>query len=99
MVANPSQLGGGPIRLTDSPIRYMGAGGLRAARLFRRSCLWLFNINALALGGTGILSRSRMSVLAPDFAEPVSIPGFPIPVAVLVAIIAGWRFSPFTPGP
>ena len=30
-----------------------------------------------------------MSVLAPDFAEPVSIPGFPIPVAVLVAIIGG----------
>ena len=88
MVANSSQLGGGPIRLIDSPIRYMRA---RAAfgppRLF--SAFLPVVINALALGGTGILSQSRMSVLAPDFAEPVSIPGLPISVGILVAIIGG----------
>lgn len=91
MVANPSLVmlpPGGPIRLIDSPIRFMQA---RAAsgppRL--RSALLPVALNALCVGGIGIITRSRMTMLAPGLLEPVTPPGMPVAVAVPLAVVLG----------
>ena len=88
---------GGPVRLIDSPIRYMQA---RAAfgppRLY--SALLPVAINALVLGGISFVTQSRIRVLMPDILEPLSLPGLPIPVAVLVALIGGFASFAFHAG-
>ena len=77
-----------PLRLIDSPIRFMQA---RAAsgppRL--RSALLPVMLNALIVGGIGVITQSRMTVLAPGLPEPVSPPGMPVLLAVPAAVVLG----------
>lgn len=77
-----------PWRLIDSPIRFMQT---RAAsgppRL--RSALLPVVLNALLVSGIGVITQSRMTMLAPGLSEPVSPPGAPIAVAVPLAVVFG----------
>lgn len=77
-----------PWRLIDSPIRFMQA---RAASGPPRlsSALLPVVINALFVGGIGVITQSRMTMLAPGLPEPVSPPGLPIAIAVPMAVAFG----------
>ena len=47
-------------------------------------------VNALFIGGEGLLSQSRMKMLMPDVSEPLPLPGPPIPVVGFMAIVGGF---------
>lgn len=87
---DPGDLSGGPARLIDSPIRFMQA---RAAagppRLFPAAALLPVVLNALSVGGIGVISQSRVTMLAPGLPEPVSPSGLPIMAAVPLAVVGG----------
>ena len=78
----------GPLRLIDSPIRFMQA---RAAsgppRL--RSALLPVVLNASFVGAIGVVAQSRVAVLAPGLPEPVAPPGLSLPVAITAAVVFG----------
>lgn len=54
-----------------------------------RSALLPVVMNALFIGGIGLITQSRMTMLAPGQPEPVSPPGMPIAVAVPLAVVFG----------
>ena len=46
-------------------------------------------LNALFVSGIGVISQSRVTMLAPGLPEPVSPPGMPIAVVVPLAVVFG----------
>lgn len=83
-----TELYGGPVRLIDSPIRFMQARAVAGSpRLY--SALTPVVLHAFFVGGTGVIAQSRVTVLAPGLPEPVSPPGFPFPVAAVGAVVFG----------
>lgn len=82
------QLPGGVLRLTDSPIRFMQA---RAAsgppRL--RSALLPVVLNALFVGGVGMVIQYRMTMLMPGIPDTGAASGMPSLLAILAVVIFG----------
>ena len=81
-------LSGGAVRLIDSPIRFMQAQAVsRPPRM-----VWALIpvvLNALFVGGAGVITQSRITVLAPGMPEPATAPGLPILVTILGAVAMG----------
>ena len=46
-------------------------------------------INALFVGGAGMIAQSRVTVLAPGLPEPISPPGMPIMLAIPAVVVFG----------
>lgn len=46
-------------------------------------------LNALFVGGVGVVAQSRMTMLSPGLSEPVSPPALPIAVALPLAVVGG----------
>lgn len=77
-----------PFSLISSPIRYMQARvAFGPPRL--RSAFLPVVINALFVGGAGMIAQSRVTVLAPGLPEPVSSPGMPILLAIPAVVVFG----------
>ena len=83
-----SVLPGGLVRLVDSPIRFMQARAASGPPRLRLALLPVV-LNALFVSGIGVISQSRVTMLAPGLPEPVSPPGMPIAVAVPLAVVFG----------
>ena len=83
-----ARLPGGGFRVFDSPVRFMQARAASGPPRLRSALLPVI-INALFVGGIGVITQARMTMIAPGFLEPVSPPGMPIAVAVSLAVVGG----------
>ena len=80
--------GAGPVRLIDSPIRFMQARVASGPPDLRWAMLPVL-LNALLVGSIGVITQSRMTVLGPGMSEPAAAQAIPVFVAVPVAAVLG----------
>ena len=84
----PTALTGGPLRILDSPVRFMEARAASGPPSLRWALLPVA-LNALLVGSVAVITQSRFSVIGPGMTEPVKVQVVSAFLAIPLAALFG----------